>query len=303
MKLTLKIGCILALFTAGIVACSEESDEVKYYTTDTSGPTPELEGFNQLTVIKPNGVTLSNDNEFLITWETGDKISVYESDGEWVADMKIQDAATTVSIFAVEGDVRLDDDTKYIAVFPARSSEELVSYEDYVTATKDMSTEQTQVADSFDHLKDESYMEVSFRGDDPITFVNQKTFITILFDLEDTAIPTTLKFNCDNTDNYTLNLTTLAKSSTSISYQAYMMINPLEETTQERSFSFTVLAENGDELINKEIKTSSQLSSATLYSINLNEGTITEGESSGSTSGSGSAGSNEDLELEDGEWL
>lgn len=295
----------LIIATLGLVSCDKEPAELNHYVTDTSGPTPTLEGFNQLTVLVPGAVAVSGSSSFTHTWVADETFSVYESDGQWVADFKINDASTSVSVFTVVGDTRLDDDTKYVAVYPSRASDQ-ETYEDYVTAVKASSYEQIQVGDTFDHLKDENYMEIEFMGDNPITFEHKKNITKINFELDDTTTPAFVKLEDGDTQSYILNFETSKATLTKVSYTAYMMINPIATTDQERTLTFSICASDGTELIVKDIKTTVGFSEGSLCSVDVTKGTVEVGIGDGegdTDTGTGNSGDNEDLTLDDGTWL
>lgn len=328
MKRVLTIGC-LAVVAMGFISCSEGSDEVNYYTTESSGPTPVLEGFNQLTITVPAATTLSSGDEFVITWEAGDKLSVYESGGDWVADLLIDDATAATSTFTVEGDVRLDDDAIYTIVYPSRANDQIVSYDDYLASIEDISADQTQTGDTFDHLKEESCLEMEFKGgDDPIALENTKVITSLKFEVA--SDPSTLIYDDGVASSYALNFAdgTKAESTSKTSYTAYMMTDPVEmEADQTRVLAFSVSASDGTLLVNKSIKTSIGVSSGDSCNIDIDKGSIdvvennnggdgdgsTGGDGDGSTGGDGDGStddddtaqggsSTEDLTTDDGVW-
>lgn len=233
------LSCAIALSAIAFVGCSEESDELKYYTTESSGPTPTLEGFNQIATTTPEAISLGEGVDFTFEWEANETFAVYENDGDWVANLKISDPAATVKTFTIVGDTLLDDSKLYVAVYPAPKSGEEGSFEEYSAklSTDLASAVQHQEGESLSHLKSMLSMKVVFKGDDPITFEYLNAFMAINFQVTVGDTPSSLKFEDGDNASYTINFSDLAASSSEEnSYRAYLAINPARTAARTQKF-------------------------------------------------------------------
>ncbi len=237
MRQKLLLLSVVALIAVTFSSCEKEPDELKHYTTESSGPTPALEGFDQLVVNTPEAVTIDASNSFKFEWESGDIIAIYEVDGEWAANFKIADAASAVKSFQAMEEARLDDDKFYIALYPAPKSGEEGSYEEYMAAATLAGVTQKQEGSTCDHLKEHCYMSVAFKGDDAITFDFASAFVAINFQVGAGESPTSLKF-ADGEKNYTVDLVNSAQAATDEdSYTAYLAIDPATAESREQQIT------------------------------------------------------------------
>ncbi len=232
-KILLLSVAVIAAVT--FTSCEKEPGELNHYTTESSGPTPALEGFDQLVVNTPDAVVLDDANSFKFEWESGDIIAIYEVDGEWAANFKIADAATTIKSFQAMNEARLDDDKYYVALYPAPKSGEEGSYDDYMAAATLAGVTQKQEGATCDHLKERCYMSVAFKGDDAITFNFASAFAAVNFQVSAGETPTSLKF-ADAEKSYRVDLANLSEAVTDEdSFTAYLVIDPAtaESRTQQ----------------------------------------------------------------------
>lgn len=234
-----KLLLLFAVTTVAVasVGCSEDLDDLNVYEVEQTDPTPVLEGFNKLIVSVPEAVTLTETTQFTFEWEAEDTFAVYEKDGAWVADLEIRDADAEFKTFAVSGDTRLDDDTDYIAVYPALDSQSASTYEKYKEAIEAAtSAAQEQDGATCDHLKSNSRMEVAFKSDDPITFSYLSAFVAINLQVEVGQTPSSLKF-VDGDNSYTINFSNFEAAVTDEDvYTAYMSVNPTSASRKQEFF-------------------------------------------------------------------
>ncbi|MFR9646998.1 MAG: hypothetical protein SNF68_02335 [Rikenellaceae bacterium] len=257
MKRALLLSNILLLGVIALTSCEDEyvSPLDNIYTTDSSGPTPDEEGFKELIVTVPDIMTVDESTSFEFTWEENDKFSVYKAEGdyEWVANFNIANEAATLKTFSVVGDTRLEDDVDYVAVYPVRKGEDQSTYQEYVAYAEGITSAQAQTGITASHLKDECYMEVEFNGDDPIAFAHKKAVAVVKFNVDPDTLTQTLKL-VDGSSSYKITMNDMdAMTVVGGVYPAFMMINPASATL--RTQSFYVPADAADATYTTEIST------------------------------------------------
>ncbi len=224
------------LFAAAItfVGCSEAPIE--------SNITPDVAtSANTLVAIAPASSQTKisftdNDAEGIaLEWVAGDKFSVYEVDGDWVDDYSISDLES--STFTAVNDNGLTDEFDYIAVYPARESEQ-ATYAEYIAT--DRTASQTQTGTALD-LNTACQMSDIFKAGESVKFQHEKSVITINFSTSDGSAPTKLIFTDSATKSYELNLSSVTAAD---SYTAYLMVEPVE-VSAERNLDFTVAYGDG----------------------------------------------------------
>ncbi len=247
MKRKLLLSSTLALLALVYVGCSEEPEELKHYTTESSGPAPKLEGFDALVVNTPTeAIDFGTAEPFKIEWASDAQFSIYEVDGDWVANMKIENAAADIIVFKVVGtETRLNDDTNYVAVYPATKATAQGSYEEYLAALKQTTASQTQKGvDNFDHLNSSCAMQATFKGDDAITFEWASAFAKINFKRNNGETPESMRFE-DGENSYKIFFEDFPEATTDEQlYSAYIAINTATTETRSQSFYATAGAGN-----------------------------------------------------------
>ncbi|MFR9548503.1 MAG: GLUG motif-containing protein [Rikenellaceae bacterium] len=174
--------------------------------------------------------TDSGSEGIALAWAEGDSFSVYEVDGEWVDDYTVSDLAN--STFAAVYDNGITDEVSYVAVYPARESDALTTYEEYMAL--DRTSQQSQEASALDHLNDACVMSDTFEAGENITFAHHKAILTITF--ASGAVPSQLVFTDSASKSYEL---TISGVDVAESYTANIMIDPVE-VSAERSLDFVV---------------------------------------------------------------
>ncbi|MFR9590656.1 MAG: GLUG motif-containing protein [Rikenellaceae bacterium] len=162
-------------------------------------------------------------NGVAATWDENVVFSVYEKDGAFVDNFTVSDFDNSEFI-SVSTATELDSATEYIAVYPARSSDEEDTYAKY--ERKSLST-QTQADATATHLNALCQASAEFKGGEEITFAYESAIAEVSFDITADGTPQTLTLN-DGTNSYVLTLESTAIGE----FTAYIMVAPIENNTE-----------------------------------------------------------------------
>ncbi len=188
-----------------------------------------------------------NESGVFLSWESGDKFTVYTVDGNYVDDflyVETNDSGNSVFTSATAS-TTLISGTSYTAIYPSIDSPSTLDA--HRTELADRVANQTQSGNSSsDHLNDALRMESEFTyqgasDNTTVAFVHKMAAIRIAFDY-DGSIPTKAIFYDGNNASYTLNFENVSETSF---YISYFIIEP-NSSTESRDLIVEIYSNDAD---------------------------------------------------------